>query len=189
MAKKKAANRLTIAEATRRTWRALGPKAFGADVARVVKKKYGFVVPSSTISLAKHAVFGPTFAMRAAKLAKVTIRKRLDQLTSKADLIRELLASGLDSPVEVAEAARAMGVIVAANHVSMIKHEVATEKPRRAKPARPPLRLSPSAGPKVARASEALSGASELAVENAALKLVLQAGSVQAAMKALGRLK
>lgn len=182
MAKKAAAGEMTIAEAVRQTWRELGPKAHGLDVAEKVKEKYGHVVPSSTVSIAKHVVFGSKYAMRAKKLAKVTIRKRPDQIVSKAELIRELLASGLDSPIEVAEAARAMGVMVAANQVSMIKNSPNLTGTRPRKPTK-------RAGLMSKAASVTAGGDSALALENAALKLALKAGSVEAAIKALGRLQ
>lgn len=186
MAKKPAAEQITAAEATRQSWKELGNKAQGTDVAKLVKTKYGHDVASSTVSMAKKTVFGKKIVVkRKSSAAPASPASGLPvELKSKSDTVRELLAGGLESPKEIVAAAKKLGVLVTSNHVSMIKGNLkkAGGKKKRAAPAG-------TAAPVAVAAPSTTAPASNLELENAALKLALKAGSVQAAIQALGQLE
>ena len=95
------------------------------------------------------------------------------------------MVGGLTSPKEIAAAAKKMGVMITPGHVSMIKGNLKKAGGKRKKKLRRALRVAT-----VAVAAARVTGpATDLELENAALKLALKAGSVQAAMQALGRLE
>lgn len=184
MANDKKQEPLTMAEATRQTWKELGAKASGVDVAEVVKSRHGFKVPSSTVSLTKKQVFSRKKKGKAVSSGASSASSsgaQPPELKSKAQVVRELLSTGMQGPTEISKAARKLGHVITPSHVSMIKSndkKLGRKKGRR-----------PAAASGRPAASNAPGSASNLELENAALKLALKAGSVQAALQALGRLE
>lgn len=193
MAKKAKESEITAAEATRQSWKELGKNAQGTEVAKHVKSKYGHDVPSSTVSMAKKTVFGTTGRVKRKSSGAVSASGLPTEQKSKTDVVRELMASGLDMPKEIAAAAKKLGVLITPNHVSMIKGKL-RKAGAKTKKARTAVSAAPMAGaaaksPVVVAAARVTAPASNLELENAALKLALKAGSVQAAIQALGRLE
>lgn len=187
MAKKPEDGKPNAAEATRQTWKELGKDASGVEVAKAVKDKFGYAVPSSTLSIAKKAVFGGNGRVKAKGKGKKVVAGGLPvQMKSKTDVVKELMATGLESPTEIAAAAKKLGVTVTPNYVSMIKTN--GKKAGGKKKAAGKRKMVRSSGSVAVSAARATGSASDLELENAALKLALKAGSVEAAIQALGRL-
>ena len=190
MAKKRAVGQPTIAEATRQTWKELGKGASGVDVAKEVKNKFGHEVPSSTISMAKKTVFGKKGRVKTKGKGKKGASSESGlpvQLKSKTQIVKELMESGLNSPTEISAAARKLGIKITPGHVSMIKGNLKRAGGKKSGgKRRKKVRRGISV---VSVAVKATGAASDVALENAALRLALKAGSVQAAMEALGRLE
>lgn len=187
MAKQSEGGKLTAAEATRQTWKEFGKNASGVDVTKAVKDRYGYTIPSSTLSIAKKAVFGGKGRMKVKGKGKKVVAGGLPvQLKSKTEVVRELMATGLSSPTEIAAAAKKLGVTVAPNYVSMIKTN--GKKAGGKKKVAGKRKMVRASGSVAVAAARATGAASDLELENAALKLALKAGSVEAAIRALGRL-
>lgn len=71
-----ATEELSIIECTRRAWEKLGQESNGPAVAAMVKDEHGHVVPSSTISYAKSAVWGPEGRATKTKQRRSDAQKR-----------------------------------------------------------------------------------------------------------------
>lgn len=186
---KKAKGEMTAAEATRKAWQELGKDASGTDVGKLVQTKYGFDVPSSTISINKATVFGAGGKKRGkrAPAPEVTAASLPTQLKSKTDVVKELIAQGVKMPSEIAAAAKTLGHEISANYASMIKSKMnqtgGTKKKARA--ARTYMGGTTSAA-RVSGGNEVGNG---LQLENLALRFALQAGSIDAAIAVLTKLK
>lgn len=187
MAKKAKEGELTIAEATRQTWKELGAKALGTDVAKLVETKYGHAVPSSTISTAKKTVFGTKGRVK--RKSPAAAGGLPPELKSKTEVILELMETGLDSPTAIVAAAKKMGVAVTPNHVSMVKSSAKKAGGKTSGGKRKKVRRAVSVAPVAVAAARSTGPATDLELENAALKFALRAGGVQAAMQALSRLE
>ena len=189
---KKTNGGMTAAEATRQSWKELGKDAAGTDVSNLVKSKHGFTVPSSTVSTAKVKVFGKGAKTQGRKAAgKTAPAGELPvQLKSKIDVVKELIAGGLNSPAEIVVAAKKLGHKISSGYVSMIKSKMGSGGKKQKRAARTQIVGTTSAA-RVVPGNEAGNGraGANLEMENLALRFALRAGSVDAAIAALEKLK
>lgn len=186
---KKTKSEMTAAEATRKAWGELGKDASGIDVGKLVQTKYGFDVPSSTISINKSKVFGAGGKKRGkrAPAPEATVDSLPTQLKSKTDVVKELIAQGVKMPAEIAAAAKALGHEITPNYVSMIKSKMNQSGGTKKKA--PAARTSVAATTSAARVSDGNENGNGLQLENLALRFALQAGSIDAAIAVLTKLK
>ena len=186
---KKARSEMTAAEATRKAWQELGKDASGTDVGKLVQTKYGFDVPSSTISINKAKVFSGETRKRGKKAAapKSTGDSLPTQLKSKTDVVKELIAQGVKMPSEIAAAAKTLGHEISAAYASMIKSNLkkAGGTKKRGRAAKTYMGGTTSAA-RVSGGGEVGNG---LQLENLALRFALQAGSIDEAIAVLTKLK
>jgi hypothetical protein len=107
-----------------------------------------------------------------------------DALKSKTDVVKELLAKGVTAPKDIAAAAKSeFGVEVTPGYASIIKGSLKKRKGGKKTAAK---------GRNVVRASAKASSngeSSDLSLENLALRFALKAGSVDAAIAALEKLR
>lgn len=107
-----------------------------------------------------------------------------DGLKSKTDIVRELLAKGVTTPKDISAAAQSeYGVEVTPGYASIIKGSLKKRKGGKKAVVK---------GRRVVRASAKASAngaSSDLSLENLALRFALRAGSVDAAIAALKKLR
>ena len=103
---------------------------------------------------------------------------------SKTEVVKELLAKGLKRPMDIsAEAKTQYGMDIAPNYVSMIKTGLKKNKGKRRAMKGDQMVAVASRKPRAA------SGSGDLSLENLALRFALKAGSIDAAIHALEKLK
>ena len=102
---------------------------------------------------------------------------------SKTGVVKELLASGLKRPMDISAQAKAQyGMEIAPNYVSMIKSGLKKSKGKR-------RAVKGDKMVAVASRKPARDHSGDLSLENLALRFALKAGSIDAAVNALEKLR
>jgi len=104
---------------------------------------------------------------------------------SKTEVVKELLAKGLKRPMDIsAEAKTQFGMEIAPNYVSMIKTGLKKNKRKGRRAVKGDQMVSVAS-----RKPRGGSGSGDLSLENLALRFALKAGSIDAAVNALEKLR